>query len=286
MSDIEIPTGGEAEEVSLEPEVADAEAEQVYAEEAEPQYDYLEVDDSVRGKYVSAKVDGQEVPVQFDELVNSYSRESVSTQRFQEAAAIRQEAENALRLQQAMQANPGLTVQYLAQQAGVSVQEFVGMQQEQAAAQQAPVEDEYMDPLERQLAEQQQMIQQLQNQNEQREADSRLGQAVNHLKSTFQINDDQARAVVGQAVQMNAPLEMLPVIYQSMAYQASQQATAQHTATQEATTQRKQAAAQQAQQVVSSGAGVPASATTSEVTGNFTSIREAAMAAVEAAGIA
>jgi len=289
LSNIENPIEGEAEEVSLESGVADAEAEEVYAEEeAEPQYDYLEVDDSIRNKYVSAKVNGEEVPVQFDELVNSYSRESVSTQRFQEAAAIRQEAENALRLQQAMQANPGLTVQYLAQQAGVSVQELLGMQQDQVAAQKAPAvdEDEYIDPLERQIAEQQKAIQQLVNHNEQRGADEYLHRAVGHLKDTYRIDDNMAKAVVGRALQMNAGPEMFPMIFQSMAFEATQQATAQHTAGQEAELQRKRAAAQQAQQVVSSGAGVPASATTSEVTGNFTSIRDAAMAAVEAAGIA
>ncbi len=260
MSNIENPIEGEAEEVSLESGVADAEAEEVYAEEeAEPQYDYLEVDDSIRNKYVSAKVNGEEVPVQFDELVNSYSRESVSTQRFQEAAAIRQEAENDLRLQQ-----------------------------DQVAAQKAPAvdEDEYIDPLERQIAEQQQAIQQLVNHNEQRGADEYLYRAVSHLKDTYRIDDSMAKAVVGRALQMNAGPEMFPTIFQSMAFEATQQATAQHTAGQEAELQRKRAAAQQAQQVVSSGAGVPASATTSEVTGNFTSIRDAAMAAVEAAGIA
>jgi hypothetical protein len=290
MSDIEIPTGGEAEAISPDEGVAEAEVEQVEAVEEAPQYDYMEVNDEVRGRYVSAKVDGQDVPVKFDELINSYSRESVSTQRFQEAAQVRAEAENAIRLSQAMQANPGLTIQYLAQQAGVSVQEFMGasaqQQQQQIATEAAPAEDEYMDPLEKQLQQQQQMIQGLVNQNEQREADQRLSSAVNHLKGTFQIDDDQARAVVGQAVQMGLGVEALPMIYQSMQYQASQAAQAQHTAGQATENQKRQAAAQQAQQTVASGGGVPTSATTQEVTGNFTSIRDAVLAAVEGAGIA
>lgn len=284
--DIEIPDSGvEAEDISPDFGEAEAEAEEFPAEE--PQYDYLDVDDGLRQKYVRAKIDGEEVPVPFDELINSYSREAVSTRRFQEAAAMRQENESALRLAQAMQVNPQLTIQYLAQQAGVSVQEFVGMtpaQQEAAVADND--DDEYLDPLELQLRQQQQTLQAIQERFEQRDADDRLAQAVNHLKGTFQIDDDQARAVVGRAIQMNVGPEMFPLIYQSMAYEASQQATAQHTAGQEAEMQRRRQAAAQAQRTVATGSGVPASATTTEVTGNFTSIRDAATAALEGLGIA
>ena len=288
MSDVEIPDGGEAEDFSPDEGVAEESVETAPVEEAEPQYDFLEVDDTIRGKYVSAKIDGKDVPVQFDELVNSYSRESVSTQRFQEAAQIRQEAENALRLSQALQANPGLTIQYLAQQAGVPVEEFVGMspQQQQAATEAAPAEDEYMDPLERQLAEQAQMLQTMQSRIEQRDADEQLHSAVGRLKAAYQIDDNQARAVVGQAVQMNLGPEAFGMIYESMAYQASQQATAQLSAAQEAENQRRRQGAAQAQQVIAQDPGVPTSSTTQETAANFTSVRDAATAALEGLGIA
>ena len=286
MSDVEIPSGGEAEEISPEAGVADAEAEVQFDPEPEPpQYDFLEVGDEDRAKYVRAKIDGEEVPVPFDELVNSYSRESVSTQRFQEAAAIKQEAENALRLQQAMEINPQLTIQFLAQQAGVSVEEFMGLspQQQQNAVSTAPEEDEYADPLERQLAEQQRTIQAMQDSMAQQAMDRDLMSAVGHLKSTYQIDDSKAREVVATAAQMNAGLEQLPMIYESMAYRASQQATAQHTAAQAAEIQKRQAAVAKASQVISTE---PSSAgTTSEVAPTFTSSREAIAAALEGLGI-
>lgn len=201
---------------------------------------------------------------------------------------MRQESENALRLQQAMQVNPQLTIQFLANQAGVSVQEFVGMTpaQQEAAVVDNSDDDEYMDPLERQLRDQQSVIQSMQERFEQREADERLSNAVGKLKSDFLIDDNKARAVVGRAIQMGVGPEMFPMIYQSMAYEASQQASAQHTATQEAEAQRRRQAAANAQQVVSSGSGVPQSATSQEVTGNFTSVRDAATAALEGLGIA
>ena len=284
MSD-EIPSGGEAEEVSLEPEVADAEAtEQVAAEDVAPQYDYLEVDDTIRTKHVPVKVDGEEVPVSFDELINSYSRESVSTQRFQEAAAMQKEAENALRIQQALQVNPALTIQYLAEQAGVSLDQFARMSpQQQQDAVEANTEDEYADPLERQLAEQQRTIQAMQEAMQQREADEMLGRAVNQLKATYQIDDNKAREVVATAAKMDMGLDALPFVYESMAYRASQQAVAQHSATTEAEEQQRRAAAARAQQVVATD---PSSAgTTSEVAPTFTSSREAIAAALDGLGI-
>ncbi len=286
MSDVEIPSGGEAEEISPEVGVADAEAEVQFDPEPEPpQYDFLEVDDTIRAKHVPVKVDGEDVPVPFEELVNSYSRESVSTQRFQEAAAIKQEAENALRLQQAMEINPQLTIQFLAQQAGVSVEEFMGLspQQQQNAVNTAPEEDEYADPLERQLAEQQRTIQAMQDSMAQQAMDRDLMSAVGHLKSTYQIDDSAAREVVATAARMNAGLEQLPMIYESMAYRASQQATAQHSAAQAAEIQKRQAAVAKASQVISTE---PSSAgTTSEVAPTFTSSREAITAALEGLGI-
>lgn len=286
MDEQEIPTdGGEAEEISPEEGVAEAEAEQETAEEVEPSYDFLEVDDTIRSKYVPVKVDGEEVPVSFDDLISSYSRESVSTKRFQEAAQTRQEAENAIRLQQAMQADPGMTIQYLARQADVSVEEFLGMtpKQQQEAVESAGDEDEYVDPLERQLREQNALIQEMRSQMDQRAADERLHSAVGKLKSDFGINDDQAKQVIGRAVQLNVGLEALPWLYRAMRDEANEQATAQRTAETEAEKQRRQAAAQKAQEAVGTGTG--AIGTTSEVTGNFTSIRESAMAALEGLGI-
>lgn len=276
----EAPSGGEADEVSPDLGEAGAEAEQVDVDEtpAEPTYDFLEVTDEIRGKHVPVKADGEEVPVTFDELVNSYSRESVSTKRFQEAAEMRKEAENAIRLQQALSANPGLTVQYLAQEAGVSVQEYLGMTPQEREQATADNENEYVDPLEQKLNA-------LSERFEQQEADRRLMVGVDQLKSTYSLDDNQARAVVGQAFQMGLGPEMFPMVYQAMAFQASQQARAQQTAQQEAESQKRRAAAAQAAQVSASGTGATGTTTQEPGVQQFTSIREAAMAALDSEGI-
>ena len=290
MSNIEAPAG-EAEEISPEEGVAEPEAEQVQADQepVEPQYEYLEVDDSIRSKHVPVKVDGEETSVPFDELVNSYSRESVSTKRFQEAAAAKQEAEQALRLQQALQLNPGLTVQYLAQQAGTSVEDYLGMspQQRQNATdtQQATEAPKFEDPLEQKFYEQEQQLQAIQEQMAQRAADEQLRAAVGNLKATYQIDDSRAREVVATAAQMGVGIEGLPMVYESLAFRAAQQAVEQHTSTQEAEKIQRQQAAANAAAIV--GSGTPSAAgTTSEVAPTFTSSREAIAAALDGLGIA
>ncbi len=70
------------------------------------------------------------------------------------------------------------------------------------------------------------------------------------------------------------------MIFESMAYQASQQATAQHTATQEAENLARQQAAARASQTVSSGGGVPNTSQT-QPAATYSSIREAAAAAID-----
>jgi len=250
---------------------------------AEPEYDYLDIDDDLAQKYVKAKVGDEEIPVQLKELRDGYQRQADYTRKTQEAAELRREAEDALRLQQALRTSPGLTMQVLAQQAGVSVEEFLGMS---PAQQQAAVEDaepEYVDPLERQIAEERQARMALQERLDAREADEQLQSQIGHLKQTFQIGDEEVRAVVGQALQMGVGPEAFPMIYQSMAYQklqaqqGAQQEVAQKTAAEE---QQRQAAAQAASQVVSSGSG--ATNVTSVPSANgITSPRDAVLAAFD-----
>ena len=245
----------------------------------EPEYDYLDVDEATGAKYVTVKIDGEDVSVPLNEALQGYSRESAATKRFQEASEMRKQADEALRLQQAFRADPGLTVQILARQAGMGVEQFLGLT---PAQQKAAVsdEDQYLDPLERQLNEERQSRLALEERFEQREADERLAYAVNGLKQQFSATDEQARAVVGQAMNMGLGIESFPMIFQSMAYQASQQATAQHTASQAAETQARQVAAQRAAQTVGSGASVPNTSQT-QAPVKYNSIREAANAAID-----
>ena len=250
---------------------------------AEPEYDYLEIDDTLASKYVKAKVGDEEIPVTLSELRDGYQRQADYTRKTQEAAEMRREAEDALRLQQAIRTSPGLTVQVLAQQAGVSVEQFLGMS---PAQQQAVVEDaepEYVDPLERQLAEERQARLALQERMDSREADEYLHRSVEGLKQAYQIDDNEVRNVVQQALQMKLGPDSFPMIYQSMAYQklqaqqGAQQEARQMTAAEE---QQRQAAAQAAAQAISSGTG--ATNVTSVPSANgITTPRDAVLAAFE-----
>jgi len=149
----------------------------------EPEYDYLDIDDTLASKYVKAKVGGEEVPVSLKEALDGYQRQADYSRKTQEIAELRKEAENALRLQQALQTSPGLTIQVLAQQAGVSVEEYLGMTPaQQQAAKEQNQEPEYTDPLERALAEERQARIALQERIEQREADEYLRSQVASLR--------------------------------------------------------------------------------------------------------
>lgn len=281
VSDIEqeAPLGVEAE---VSPDTGETGGDTQITEASEaPPIEYHDFDDTQYQKHVKIERDGKEISVPLREALDGYNANSVATQRFQEASQLRQESEQAVRLQQAMQANPGLTIQFLAQQAGTTVQQFLGMTEaQQVAATEANAEDEYADPLERQIAEERTARMSLQSQFEQREADEQLLRAVGGLKSQFQIDDDQARAVVGQALQMGAGLEMLPMIYQSMAYQAGQQAQQQSASDQQAEQQRRSAAVAQQASVVSTA---PSAVGTTTNVGDktFSSIRDAVMGAYE-----
>ena len=246
----------------------------------EPSYDFLEIDDDLANKYVRVKVDGEDISVPLNEALQGYSRTADYTRKTQDLARSSEQAQEALRLQQAFQANPGLTVQVLASQAGMSVEQFLGLTSNQQQAALAEPEDEYLDPLERMLHEERSARLALESRIEQREADERLSNAVGGLKQQFGATDDQARAVVYQAMQMNLGIDSFPMIYQAMAYQAQQQATAQHTAGQDAEATRRRQAAQAASRVVSTGSGVP-DTTEVQPVGKYNSIREAAMAAID-----
>lgn len=262
-------------------DVGEASVEALPEDDAvEPSYDYLDIDDELATKYVKIKVDGEELSVPLNEALQGYSRESAATKRFQEAAELRKQADEALRLQQALQADPGLTVQILARQAGVSVEEFLGMTPAQQRAAVEDADDEYMDPLERQIMEERQARLALEQRLEQREADERLARAVDGLKQQYNASDEQVRAVVGQAMNMGLGIEAFPMIFQAMAYQATQQATTQLTVEQEAERQRRQEAARRAASVVSSGSGA-ANTSQAEPAVTYSSIREAAAAAID-----
>lgn len=249
----------EVDEVDVEAEAGPDEATGTEAIQ-EPEIEYLEIDDSLASKHVKVTVDGEELSVPLSELTQGYSRQADYTRKTQELASQRKEAEAALQLQRAFEANPGLTVQILAERQGMSVQQFLGMSQQQqnAAAQEAVQEDDYADPLEQQLAESNRRLQTLEQQIAQERADRELRSVIEGLKQQYQASDDDIRATIQQAMQMNLPPQMLPMLYQATAFQKlqTQQQTRQSAETQRAAQEqaRRQAAAA-AGSVVGTGSG-------------------------------
>lgn len=265
----------EVEQVEVDPaEGGQVATETEAVEQPQETYDYLEVEDpSV--KYVKVKVDGEEVSVPLSEALNGYSRTEHFTRNQQALAEQRREAETAIRLQQALQTNPGLTMQILANQAGMSVEQYIGLT---PAQQQAAVEeDPYADPLERAIAEERQARIQLEQRLEQREADERLERAVGSLKQTYKVGDEEALDVVRAALNMGLGPEAFPMIYQAMAYQRQQaqlEATTQFNGQRTQAEAQRAAAAQAAAQVVGTGTGATGTTSTPASDGHM-SLRDA-----------
>ena len=249
----------------------------------EPEYDYLDIDDDLASKHVRIRVDGEEVSVPLSEALQGYSRTQDYTRKTQELSEQRKQADQALRLQQAFATNPGMTVRILAEQAGLPVEEFLNLtpaQQQQALSD----EVEYDDPLEQAIAVERQAREALEARLEQREADDRLKYATEGLKQQFNASDDQVRAVVMQAYNQGYGIEAFPMIYRAMAHEASQQVTAQQTAAQQAEEQRRRQAAATASQVIGSGSS-SAGTTEQQPAGTYSTIREAALAAMTELGV-
>lgn len=245
---------------------------------AEPEY--LELDDTIANRHVRVKVDGEEISVPLSEALQGYQRQAAFTRHSQQLAEQRREAEDAIRLHQAMQANPGLTMQVLANRAGMSVQEYLGLTPQQQAAAVAEQETEYDDPLEREIAVERQARLALEQRILQREADEQLRGAVHGLQQQYGLNEDQVRAVVGQTMQMGLGIELLPMVYQAMAFQAMQQAQAEAAQQQQATEAQRQAAAAQASAVIGNGTGVVGGSPT-PANPSYSSYREAIAAAFD-----
>jgi hypothetical protein len=211
--------------------------------------------------------------------LKGYSREADYTRKAQALAQQRQEAQYALNLQQALQANPEMTLRILAEQYGQSV----GQQQPPAA----PAEDEYIDPLERAIAEERRARLDLEQRIAAREADDQLGRAIGSLQSQYQLTDDDVREVVGTAYNMGLGVEALPMIWKTMAFdRLSARVQAQRTQQeqQQAEEARRTAAKQQAGQIISSGTNGANGLTNQVDAGGRMTLRQAIEAAFEQSG--
>lgn len=284
MSDAPAPEPGAVAEGDPAPSgQVESSASQPEAPPAPAEPEYLEITDDLRGKHVKVKVDGEELSVPLDEALQGYQRQAAFTQHSQQLAEQRRQLEDAARLHQAMQANPGLTVRVLADHAGMSVEQFLGLtpaQQQAAVNNGEPAEPEFDDPLERELYRERQAREALERRFSQREADEQLARTANGLKQQYGLNDDQVRAVVGTAMQMGLGIEYLPLVYQAMAFQANQQAAEQAAQQRAADEQQRQAAAASAAALVGNGSSANG-VTSTPANVEYSSYREAITAAYD-----
>jgi hypothetical protein len=217
----------------------------------EPQRSYLELDDDLAQRYVRVKVDGEDVEVPLPEALAGYSRTADYTRKTQELAAQRQQAEYALTLERALQAQPAETIRLLAQHHGVEL----GQQQP------APLrgyEDDlddnpYVDPTERRLAQIEQQNQLLQQQWAERQANEQLRTTIGQIQQRYQLSENDVREVVQTALQRGMGPESFDLIWKNIAFDRAmtlQQQAQQRQAAQNA--QRQQAGANAAQ-LVSNG---------------------------------
>ena len=238
---------------------------------AEP-IDYLDTSD-IGDRFVKLTVDGEEQSVPLNEVLKGYNSNAAATKRFQEASAIREEAQSALNLAQAVSSNPGMTMQILASQAGLTVEQFLDLspQQQHDVAASAEPEPQFDNPYEAALYQEHKARIDLERRFEEREqlhaaegADRELAEAVSFLQNQYGASMEDARAVVGQAWQMSNQTdqyvgpEMFPMIYQAQQYQKSQaieSARGDAQAASEAERAARQAAAASASNQVGMGSG-------------------------------
>lgn len=242
--------------------------------EEPPARQYLDVDDP-DNRYVRTKVNGEEVEVPFSEALRGYSRTEDYTRKTQEVARLREEADLGIKLQVALATDPIATINLL--------------QQRYAQQQQAPPpEPEFDDPLEKMLHEERQARLALEQRIAQREQDEQLNQMVGTLRSQFNANDEDIRNTIITAAQQQLPVEMLPMVYKTMAFdriQASVQAHRDQQAALAAEEQRRQAAAAAASRTVANGTGSAAPLVDRVDTGQPMTLRQAIEAAYDAAGL-
>jgi len=218
----------------------------------EDYFDYTEYGD----KNVRIKVDGEEIVVPLNEAVAGYQRQADYTRKTQELATQREQMQFATAIQEALQQDPTGTIELL--------QRHFGVQQNVAAEPEVP---EFTDPLEKQIWEIDQKVQQI----EQFRAEQQLQAEIGRLQTKYQDFDPQT--VVFEALKLGS--NDLEAVYKQMAYdklylqmQAQSQASAAQAAEAEQITQAKRDAG------IVAGGSVPAASAT-DTTGPITSIRDA-----------
>jgi uncharacterized protein YeeX (DUF496 family) len=182
MSNEEINNASASTEV-IDPIIEDGQVIETGEAQAEtPQeeldfFDYTEVGD----KYVKLQVDGEEVSVPIKEALAGYQRQADYTRKTQELSEQRKQVEFASALAKSLQEDPATTLQALQQHYGVATQ--------------TEVEDEWMDPAEKQFRSLEQRIAAF----EQDKAMSELQRTIDSLQGKYG-EDFNADEVVATAL--------------------------------------------------------------------------------------
>lgn len=185
--------------------------------------------DEDQPKYI-AKVDGKEVEVTLDELLNGYQRQSDYTRKTQELATERQQLASLQQLQAALNDNPSETLHAL--------REYYGVEDAD------PVE---MDPLEREVKELKAILEQQREQQHAEALEREATQAMQaHGLNETPVEDLYQFALERQIGDLNTAAELLAV----------KRANDQRIAERNRTTERKRRAS-----VVEGGSSLPAGTT-------------------------
>lgn len=143
-------------------------------------FDYTEIADKV----IKLQVDGEEVVVPIKEALAGYQRQADYTRKTQELSEQRKQVQYAAALQEALQKDPATTLQLLQQQFGVNT-----------PAQDQQVEEEWLDPAEKQFRSLEQRIAAF----EQQKAMDDLTRTIDSLQSKYG-DDFNADEVVAKAL--------------------------------------------------------------------------------------
>jgi hypothetical protein len=235
--------------------------------EPAPQPNVLNLDEF--NDYV-VDLNGELVPV--SELKGGGLRQADYTRKTQELAEMRREAEQALTLQRSMQVNPEGTLQWLAQQHGMSIAQAQAMVDQQAAQDGWWDDEPQSNPLEQRLAQIEQRFQQ-------EEAEKHVTQVFGGLKAKY--GDDFNEQEVAQAAVARGIYDpnLLEMVYRDLAFEkittARTQAVTQAQAQAQAEEARRRAAAQAAAQATGASGGAVAADAPPPPSRNLT-VREAA----------
>ena len=250
---------------------------------------YLDIDE-VADRYVRVKVDGEELEVPLNEALQGYSRTADYTRKTQELATQRQQNEYALAVQRALQSQPAEALRLLARQYGVNFDAETQSPPPQQGWEQPSNddgEDAFLDPLERRINQQQQILDRLSQAEQQREADRQLQAAIGGLQRKYQADDSMVREVVGQALQAGMGPASFEMIYKNIAYDREQQARAAALAQRQAQEAQRGAAKVRDQQLIGNGGSANgAGARTPGTPDGHMSISEAYEAALREHGVA